>query len=332
MDADGEAKLRDLRAEFEEVTGKAFSHFYCPVLFRDEDVELCKAHIVNEAFSSVGRHWTVQRADVDGFYGRCFESDFVDIQYQGQITAATSMVDKTLAKKFRPQILVKGRPVPYYYPPEATPTVTDHAKVQLEGDHGTVEVRLKLTPKALEATDAADFEIRVERDLRLPALVSLIKVAHLTLFRMLGYRYALSAGGRFMGRSILGEFYLQNYHLGKKIVVEKAQTYFEEFSNLVRPVISHNPRLEGTVADNLLYVCETTSNVPWAFMVFARTTNALHAVVVPIFEHPDGIARFMSFLKSDGGRIEGRLSRYEGGEFKVWPNPTTFSWPPGGFR
>jgi hypothetical protein len=149
VDSDGEAKLRELRAQFEEVTGKTFSHFYCPVLLRDEDVELYKAHIVNEAFSSVGRHWTVQRADVDGFYGSFFESDFVDIQHQGQITAARSMVDKALAKKFRPQILVKGHPVPYYYPPEATPTVADHAKIQFEGDYGAVELRLKLTPKEL---------------------------------------------------------------------------------------------------------------------------------------------------------------------------------------
>jgi hypothetical protein len=216
MDPDGEAKLRGLRADFEEVTGKAFSHFYCPVLFRDEDAELCRAHIVNEAFSSVGRHWTVQRKDVDGFYGRCFESDFVDIQYQGQVSAGTAMVDKTLGKKFRPKILVRGHPVPYYYPPEAIPAVEGHSKVHLEGDQGTVEVHLKLTPKELETTVASDLEIRVERDLRLPALVSLIKVAHLTLFSMLGYRYALSAGGHFMGRSILGEFYLQNYRLETK--------------------------------------------------------------------------------------------------------------------
>ena len=259
VDIGGEAKLSKLKVDFEEVTGKAFSHFYCPVLFRDEDVELCKAHIVNEAFSSVGRHWTVQRADVDSFYGRCFESDFIDIQHQGQITAAKSMVDKALARKFRPQILVKGDAVPYYYALPSTPSVTEHAKVQLEGDCGTVDVRLKLSPKELEATEAADLEIRIERDLRLPALVSLIKVAHLTLFEMLGYRYALSAGGHFIGRSILGEFYLENHNLSKKVVIEKAQEYFEEFSNLVRPVISHNPRLEGTAADNQLYVCETIS-------------------------------------------------------------------------
>jgi hypothetical protein len=332
MDAEGETRLRKLSADFEDVTGTAFSHFHCPILFRDENVELCKAHIVNQAFSSIGRHWTVQRKDVDGFFGRCFESDFVDIQYEGDITASKAIVDKALAKRFRPQVLIDGQPVPYYYGSAATLSPADHAKVQFEGDHGTADLRLKLTPTALEATDAANLQIRVERDLRLPALVSLIKVAHLTLFRMLGYRYALSVGGHFMGWSILGEFYSKNHHLDKKVVIENAETHFAEFCNLVRPVISHDPHLEGTVVDNLLYVCETATNVPWAFMVFATTTNALHAIVVPILEHSDGIARFISFLKSGGGTVHGRLSRYEGGEFKASPKVTAFTWPAAGFR
>lgn len=43
-------RLRYLREDFSEVVGKPFEHFYCPVLFRDEEVELCKAHIVSAAF------------------------------------------------------------------------------------------------------------------------------------------------------------------------------------------------------------------------------------------------------------------------------------------
>ena len=148
MDAEGEAKLRELNVDFAEVRGMPFSHFFCPVLFRDEDVELCKAHIVNQAFSDARRHWTVQRADVDGFFGSCFESDFVDIQYQGQVTATQAMVDKALAKKFRPQVFVKGQAVPYYYP-RATGSPPQHAKVQFEGEYGTVDLRLKLHPNVL---------------------------------------------------------------------------------------------------------------------------------------------------------------------------------------
>jgi hypothetical protein len=55
------------------------------------------------------------------------------------------------------------------------------------------------------------WEIEISRDVRIPMMVSVIKAAHLTLFEMLGYRYALSLAGYFVGRQILGEFYLQNY-------------------------------------------------------------------------------------------------------------------------
>src|SRR6266496_2313343 len=74
-------KLERLRSDYREVAGKPFSHFFCPMLFRDEDVGICRAHIVNATFPGSCRNWTVQRADVDSFYGYAFESDFVDIQY-----------------------------------------------------------------------------------------------------------------------------------------------------------------------------------------------------------------------------------------------------------
>jgi hypothetical protein len=38
------AKLKAMRSDFEEVTGKRFSYFFCPILFVDEKTELCEAH------------------------------------------------------------------------------------------------------------------------------------------------------------------------------------------------------------------------------------------------------------------------------------------------
>jgi len=86
------------------------------------------------------------------------------------------------------------------------------------------------------STNDQDWQISVEKDLRLPALVSLLKAAHLTLFEMLRYRYVLSAVGHFMGQSILGKFFLQNEGLAKQAVIANAYGHFREFMNLVRPV------------------------------------------------------------------------------------------------
>src|SRR5215207_8302615 len=74
------SRIEELRADYTQIEGKPFSHFYCPILFKDEDTPLCRAHIINKAFSDSVRASTVQRADVDRFYGSRFESDFIDIQ------------------------------------------------------------------------------------------------------------------------------------------------------------------------------------------------------------------------------------------------------------
>jgi len=72
MDQEVEQKLETLRSDYTEVAGKPFLHFLCPMLFRDEDVALCRAHIVNAAFPDSSRSSTVQRADVDNCYGHAF--------------------------------------------------------------------------------------------------------------------------------------------------------------------------------------------------------------------------------------------------------------------
>jgi len=76
MNAVLKRKLDRLRSDYQAVTGSPFSHFYCPILYQDDNAELCEAHIVNKAFAESDRSSTVQRTDVDNFYGRCFEADF----------------------------------------------------------------------------------------------------------------------------------------------------------------------------------------------------------------------------------------------------------------
>jgi hypothetical protein len=47
-------KLEKLKADYFHVKEKPFSHFYCPILFRDEDQPLCRAHLINQAFKDSG--------------------------------------------------------------------------------------------------------------------------------------------------------------------------------------------------------------------------------------------------------------------------------------
>jgi hypothetical protein len=180
---------------------------------------------------------------------------------------------------------------------------------------------LKIAPdQVVENTASRDWELSVEKDLRLESLVSLLKAAHLTLFRMLGYNYALSAGGYFTGCNALGSFYMKNRGSNKRDLLMNAPAHFRHFRNMVRPVVSHTPGLEGTVSDNQLYICETTDNHRWALVVFIRLPGSLHAVVVPILDHPEGAARFHRFLEAGDSTLLLRFCKYEDGIFQAHPS------------
>src|SRR5271157_6434322 len=118
-----------LNADYTQLKGQPFAHFFCPILFRDENVLLCQAHIINQAFPDAPSDWTIQRKDVDNFYGSVFESEFVAIQYSGQ-THGGIFADKKLSKLFKPQILVDDKPVDFYLPNNEVPK--DFTRLQFD--------------------------------------------------------------------------------------------------------------------------------------------------------------------------------------------------------
>jgi hypothetical protein len=277
------SKLERLRVDYARVAGRPFVHFFCPVLFKDEDAEPCKAHIVPKAFPRSSRAWTVQRKDVDSFYGTNFEDDFVAIRYRiERQTPSQVLADTTLSRRFRPTIRVQGEPVEYFVAPEAVPERFTRVTVHEKGK--SVQLGLKLPPEsAAQALEKLDIEIA--KDVRMPALVSLIKAAHLTLFDMIGYRYALSAGGHFVGGQILGRFFCRNHGKSKPQVAEEA------------------------------------------LIVFVRTTELLHAVLIPVLDQPDAAAMYCSFLHDDNDSIEVSPCCLGEGAWNIDPGVRTLVWP-----
>jgi hypothetical protein len=323
MDDAVQQRLEELRSDYLEVAGKPFSHFFCPTLFRDEDVALCRAHIVNTAFPGSSRNWTVQRADVDSFYGSAFESDFVDIQYRGQPLVDHALGDPILSKKLRPRIQIAGAAVQHFV--ATGPVPARFTEVSVNGPSGPVRLGLKIHPD--EALHASQWQISIEKDIRLPALASMLKAAHLTMFEMLGYRYALSAGGYFLGRDILGKFFLDNRGRNKAHILAKGLSHFREFANMMRPVLNPPPDLRGTAADRFVFVCRCEADAPWGFIVFVRAAHLVHSVLVPVLESESAAARFAAFLTGEGCRIRANRCRFDGKswygakdyEFLDWP-------------
>ena len=321
MAATIERKLDELRSDYEAVTGSTFSHFYCPILFQDDATKLCKAHIVNQAFAESSRAWTVQRTDIDGFYGSMFEADFVTIQDWNH-TPDEIIADPSLSQRLRPEILLGGDVVQHFV---ACGPVPNHFTEALAS--GGVRLGLKIRPDDAAAAMSKGCEMKLGKDARLPALASLLKAAHLTLFDLLGYRYALSTGGRYLGRTILGEFFLQNEGLSKAEVIKNAVSHFSQYANMVRPLNDAPIKVLGTASDGLFLACFCEPQTLWAYVVFIRTSDRLHGVLVPILEEPSAVVRFMDFLKVGGGPIRANCCRLVGDKFTLKEQPDILEWP-----
>lgn len=294
-----ESRIKKLRQDYVSVKGHPFTHFFCPMLYTDEDVPLCKGHIVNQSFKNSSRKWTVQRKDVDEFYGSRFEADFADIQLIGK-SLPEVLADSSRSQRIRPKMYVDKEPVGVFatkkgVPPQFTP-------LQFEGTPALFG--LKMNPAAVQASEGKNWEIEVSRDLRLPALVSAIKAAHLTLFYLLGYRYVLSLAGRYIGPEILGKFFVENRTKSKPEVLDNAPSFFCEFFHMVRPLVSPGFDSRGSVQDRAFKMCMGSSGRPWALLVFVKAENHVQGILVPIFELPEQAATFVEFLRNDSSTIQ----------------------------
>jgi hypothetical protein len=325
MDNNLKFRLNRLRDEYEKLVGYPFTYFYCPILFKDEDVPLCKGHIINLAFPNSARDWTVQRQDIDNFFGANFESDFVDILYNENRQLANTVTDKNLFRKLEPKISVDDRRVDFFVTRGAVPDHFTSAVFNNEGKE--VHLTLKMNREDIIAALGGQWAISIQKDIRVPAMVSLIKSAHLTLFDLLGYNYALSAGGYFVGRQVLGEFFLQNKGKQKSEVTQNALPFFREFAHMVRPVKSEGHGLQGTITDKIVLICKDAGGPPWAFIVFIRVSQSLHSVMIPILEDPNAGAKFITFLQDKSEFIEANYARFEQDHWGLNEESVKLQWP-----
>ena len=320
-----ETKLEVLRADYAETAGAPFQYFFCPLLLEDTSTQLCRAHLTNQAFANPNRAWTVQRADVDNFFGALFESTFVSL-------GRPSVIDDYLAGRSsgssgKPELYLRDKRVEYYLPKKVVPQV--HSEVLLKGESGPIRLALKLAPSEVSETDKHDWQFVFSMDCRLAALVSLLKAAHLTLFEMLGYRYALSAGGLFLGHTILGQFFKQNRELSKAEILTNAQNYFSQYANLVRPVLLQPGTVDDTISGRLVYICEEPSR--WAMIVVLRTADTMHATLVPMLDSAEAAVRLVRFLKEKGSVLKARKCQFDGCAFQASPEVEELNWPEANF-
>ena len=104
MDRELQRRVQRLKEDYESVSGRAWEHFFCPILYKDEKADLSRGHIINTAFPNSDRSWVPQRSDVDSWFGAHFEADFLAIHKKVGRSPFKIFFDKDLRRLFRPKL------------------------------------------------------------------------------------------------------------------------------------------------------------------------------------------------------------------------------------
>lgn len=319
------SELARLRSDYQSVLGFPFAHFFCPILYKDLDAELCRAHIINQAFVGSPRTWTLQLKDVDNFYGAFFESEFALRWKAGDEAIVKALSDKTLARKLRARILMDGVEVPHFFASGDMPARFTSLLVQ--GNSAEFRVGLKMSAHELIAAANRNWELAVDKDVRVPAMVTVVKSAYLTLVTLLGYRYVLSDSAAYVGRDMLGKFYIENRGLPNKRVMSNAYDFFRPYAAMVRPLEVNGLGLTGTISDGIALAGWCPDASPWAVLVFVKTGELMSSVLMPAYTTTLGQQQFLAFINGQEGSVKGSFCRFQKDHFDVETQEVTINWP-----
>jgi hypothetical protein len=313
---DMENQLRYLRADYAALNGKPFDHFFCPILFKDDPATLCLGHIVNASIPGSPGIRTVQRADVDNFFGEVAEADFAAM-VQGRSGGLTEvMFDSELNKKLRPRLFADGVEVGHHA--DRGHKARDHTAVTLKYKGKAVDLVLHKPPHDFAAGAGRRWEIVVERDCRVTAVASLIKAAYLTMFRLLGYKYAFSAGGSFIGYEVMGGFFRAFHDKSSREARAGAADYFRPYIHMIRPIIRTIGSMpKGTINDRVAMVCFGSSGPPFAMVVSVKVGSQVFGVLMPAYDNAESGATYVDFLRNDNEVLNARSCTF---------NPDTSQW------
>jgi hypothetical protein len=175
------------------------------------------------------------------------------------------------------------------------------------------------------------WSIGFEGDWRPSVLVTVMKAANLTLFRLLGYGYAMSVSGLEIGRYTLGKFFEDNFGKPLTEVRQLVPTAFRQYRHMIRPVqVSGGEPPRGTIDDNRVGVAIGTSGKASALLVWVRIDQDLFAVLMPGFNNVDSQDAYRSFLQENEDRwlsVSEGLFVADKGRWEVSDKPIPVFWP-----
>ncbi len=297
------ARIDECRADYEKSCNKSFTHFMCPILLIDEDVELCKGHIIPQALG--GSAWVPQRKDVDNFYGSATESEFSAIINDRERSLVELWPDQTKHKTHKFRLEMNGDPLDYYLKGRGQPPANHSAVALFNGDDWLCDFVVKKSATEIEQQADSTIQFVVERDYRPFITASVLKAAHLSLFYLLGYQCVFSPEGQWIGH-ILASFFHQYRNTPRRDLEPHIVTHFRSLLNAVVPVVKSD--LQGTIADKkVIAVFGATSGV-FALGVIVKAGGDTFCVFLP--GNSRTIDTYFSFLKERPRSIAVKVAQW----------------------
>jgi len=289
-------------------------------------------HIINEACPNSFNGCVVQRSDVDGFYGSLVESDFTtNIQARSMGGPEKALRDPAMRKKMGLKFVVDGEELEHYE--YRGVDVPGHTPIAMHiGEGEPFHLIVKKTPDELDALMGKRLEIKVGKDCRMPSVVTLVKAAYLTVFRLLGYSYAVSLEGRRIGQHMLGKFFREHggNHGRKKIQKAKkeAPAFFQPYVNIMRLIDRFDGRQSvGTVEDQHGKASMTPSGKIFGLIIFVRSVIFFGAVLMPFYEEAEGEAAYNEFMQNESPRLLVRECKFEDMRLQIGTQSKESLWP-----
>jgi len=226
--SDKTEKLESYLDDCEQCAGRRPESFLCPILLDEAgDAELIDGHILPQSLRTAARATVLQRADLDNFYGHTVEPALIEFLNSVTYTKA----DFFERAKGVQIVSDKAGPLDLFVPsPKSKPPFP---KLGLKDSKGATisSPHVKGTADDLGGVSGSA-EVRGSMSFHKPSVDgAMLKSAHLALFRLSGYRWALSAPGRYVSDPLRRFFHSKGEQ-------SDAEAIFGEFGNAVHVVLA----------------------------------------------------------------------------------------------
>jgi hypothetical protein len=302
-------------ANYNDLTREVPTGVICPITLRDIPFdELCSGHILNKGFQGASRVTIPQPRDLDSHFGATIEADLVKY-LNFPVLSSQEHLSKVKALTIK---MPTGRSFEVFF--AGDDAARRFGRVDLKNSDGEVVA----SPYVRDNEAIGEYkDIEVEwiitvNDLALVG--GLIKSAYLTMFKLVGYRYALDPVGNIVRRSLEAFF-------NERATKNNARIYFARFQGAVitslKGFLNESP--DTLSGGSLLFHYDAGSRQESLFAVSTlfRINQATLIVTLPavmdVNYSIEGLGKYERLLKDRTTRNDIHYVTFTGNKFEVSP-------------